>query len=237
MATTRPRNGPDQILPAEAIWTSEADGSVQLREMEKSSTIPPLSVPTLLKQAATSAPDNLALSVKRDNTWLKWSYKQYYKDSRTVAKAFIKLGLEPYHSVGILGFNAPEWFIAQNGAIFAHGFSVGIYTTNSPEACKYIAINCRANILVVEDEKQLDKIMSIKHELPHLKAIVQYLGTPKKEGVLSWEELLQIGIKEEDTEMEERQKDIAINQCCALIYTSGTTGPPKVNINHQPRYE
>ncbi len=57
--------------------------------------------------------------------------RQYYQESRTVAKAFIKLGLERFSSVGILGFNAPEWFIAQMGAIMAGGFSVGIYTTNT----------------------------------------------------------------------------------------------------------
>ena len=83
--------------------------------------------------------------------------------------------------------------------------------------------------MVVEDEKQLDKVLAIRSELPHLKAIVQYLGVPKKEGVLSWEELLQIGVKEGDEELEERLKRIAINQCCGLIYTSGTTGLPKVS--------
>ena len=58
--------------------------------------------------------------------------------------------------------------------------------------------------MVVEDEKQLDKVLAVRSELPHLKAIVQYLGVPKKEGVLSWEELLQIGVKEGDEELEER---------------------------------
>ncbi len=130
-------------------------------------------------------------------------------------------------------YNLSEWFIAQTGAIFAGGFSSGIYTTNSPEACKYIMENCRAQIIVVEDEKQLDKILQIKHELPHLKAIVQYLGTPKKEGVLSWEDLLTMGAGESDDELEDRLKRIAINQCCMLIYTSGTTGPPKgVMMSH-----
>ena len=71
--------------------------------------------------------------MKRGGEWVNWSYKQYHADSRTVAKAFIKLGLERHHSVGILGFNAPEWFIAQAGAIFAGGLSCGIYTTNSPQ--------------------------------------------------------------------------------------------------------
>ena len=82
----------------------------------------------------------------------------------------------------------------------------------------------------MEDEKQLEKILLVKHELPHLKAIIQYLGTPRQEGVLSWEDLLQLGVKEEDNDLEERIKRICINQCCALIYTSGTTGPPKVTL-------
>jgi hypothetical protein len=30
-----------------------------------------------------------------------------------------QLGLKPCHGVGILGFNAPEWFISYIGAIFA----------------------------------------------------------------------------------------------------------------------
>jgi len=70
------------------------------------------------------------LVVKRDGSWVEWTYKQYYDESCLVAKAFIALGLERFCSVGILGFNAPEWFIAQMGAIMAGGFSVGIYTTN-----------------------------------------------------------------------------------------------------------
>ena len=41
--------------------------------------------------------------VCRNDEWVKWTYAQYLEDVRTVAKAFIKLGLEPHHSVGILG--------------------------------------------------------------------------------------------------------------------------------------
>ncbi len=68
--------------------------------------------------------------VKRDGVWMEWTYKEYYDEARTVAKAFISLGLERNCSVGILGFNSPEWFISQMGAIFAGGISTGIYTTN-----------------------------------------------------------------------------------------------------------
>ena len=78
-----------------------------------------------------------------------------------------------------LGFNSPEWFITQLGAILAGAFSAGIYTTNSPESCKYIIENCRAQIVVAEDTKQFDKFPKINEFLPNVKSAIQYTGTPK----------------------------------------------------------
>ena len=46
-----------------------------------------------------------------------WSYREYYEDSRTVAKAFIKLGLERFYGVCIMGSNAPEWVLANFGKL------------------------------------------------------------------------------------------------------------------------
>ena len=60
-----------------------------------------------------------------------------------------------------------------------------------------------------------------------LKAIIQYTGKPKHEGVLSWQELLEKGKNESDEALDQRLKQVCINQCCHLVYTSGTTGPPK----------
>lgn len=41
------------------------------------------------------------------------------------------------------------------------GIVTGIYTTSSPEACQYIAHDCRANIIVVDTQKQLEKILKV----------------------------------------------------------------------------
>ena len=173
------------------------------------------------------------MRVKREEIWREWTYQQYWDEAKIVAKAFIKLGLQPRHSVCILGFNSPEWFLAQLGAIIAGGISSGIYTTNKPEACKYIIDHCHADILVAEDTKQFDKFPNFKEFLPNVKTAVQYTGTPNQEGILSWPELLEIGEKESDDEVNKRIKEIAINQCCLLIYTSGTTGLPKgVMLSH-----
>lgn len=38
---------------------------------------------------------------------------------------------------------------------------------------------------------------------------------------LKWEELIEIGKKEDDEALNESLKRIAINQCCCVIYTVG----------------
>ncbi|XP_012590335.1 PREDICTED: long-chain-fatty-acid--CoA ligase ACSBG1, partial [Condylura cristata] len=73
----------------------------------------------------------------------------------------LELGLERAHSVAILGFNSPEWFYSAVGTVFAGGIVTGIYTTSSPEACRHIAHDCRANILVVDSQRQLEKILKV----------------------------------------------------------------------------
>ena len=47
--------------------------------------------------------------------------------------------------------------------------SAGVYTTNSPEACRYLASDCKAQIIVVEDEVYLDKFLAVKRFLPDIK--------------------------------------------------------------------
>ncbi len=41
------------------------------------------------------------------------------------------------------------------------GLAAGIYATNGPDACKYVIADCNANVVVVENQKQLDKILQV----------------------------------------------------------------------------
>lgn len=230
------QEGPDQVQPADNYTTIHPDGLVKLRIPETGTAIehhPVISVPTLLKRSAETYPDNTALAYKVDKTWHKITYSKYLENVRTTAKAFIKLGLERHHSVSILGFNSPEWFMSDLGAIFAGGIAAGIYTTNSPDACLHCLQVSRANICVVEDDIQLQKILSIRDQLPKLKAIVQYTGEPKDSSVYSWKKLMELGAQESDDALESVIKNLAPNECCTLVFTSGTVGNPKaVMLNH-----
>nr|XP_033490951.1 long-chain-fatty-acid--CoA ligase ACSBG1 isoform X2 [Epinephelus lanceolatus] len=115
------------------------------------------------------------------------------------------------------------------------GTMTGIYATNSPEACQYVASDAKANIIVVENQKQLDKILQIRDRLPHLKAIVQYSGQPLQtvSNLYSWEEFMELGLDVSEKELDDIIGSQRANQCCVLIYTSGTTGKPKgVMLSH-----
>ena len=59
---------------------------------------------------------------------------------------------------------------------FFSGLAVGIYTTNTADACAFVAEDSKANIMVVENHQQLQKILEVKHKLPLLKAIIVYSG-------------------------------------------------------------
>lgn len=218
------------------FWTTQRDGCVELRTEESGiASLPPVTIHQLIQDSVQKYGDYVALASKQGDQWNKLTYKQYYEQCRIAAKGFLKLGLERYHGVGILGFNSAEWFISDIGAILAGGFAVGIYTTNSAEACHYVAENCEANILVVENHKQLQKILQFQDQLPHLKAIVQYKDElkEKRPNLYTWAEFMQLGKDVPDAELDKIISSQKPNQCCTLIYTSGTTGQPKgVMLSH-----
>uniref|UniRef100_A0A673LR38 long-chain-fatty-acid--CoA ligase n=1 Tax=Sinocyclocheilus rhinocerous TaxID=307959 RepID=A0A673LR38_9TELE len=225
-----------RLAPAQDLWSTVKNKPVKLR-METSGlgSEPPMTIHQMFLATVQKYGDYPALRGKKDGTWVTLTYKEYYQHARAAAKSFLKLGLERFHGVGILGFNSPEWFIADVGCILAGGLATGVYTTNSPEACQYVADNCEANVLVVENNKQLIKILQVRDQLPHLKAIVQYKGEleQKLPNVYTWAEFMKLGESVPDVELDVLIDSQKANECCTLIYTSGTTGNPKgVMLSH-----
>lgn len=133
-----------------------------------------------------------------------------------------------------------EWFIANNGSILAGCIPAGIYTTNHSESCKYVSEHSQAEIIVIDGNKQLKKIVKSSSSLPNLKAFVVWgepidsqLAEQTVIPIFSWEEFLNLGKSVDDSDMDLRWSIIRPGNCATLIYTSGTTGPPKaVMISH-----
>ncbi|KAM3610525.1 uncharacterized protein V6R79_005183 [Siganus canaliculatus] len=224
------------LAPADQLWSASRDKAVKLR-MEESgaASYTPITIHQMFLETVEKHGDRPALFSKEEGQWVSMTWRQYYEQCRAAAKSFLKLGLERYHGVGILGFNSSEWFISDVGCIFAGGLATGIYATNSAEACQYVAASSKANVLVVENQKQLDKILQVKDQLPHLKAIVQYKGElqQKEPFLYTWAEFLKLGEDVPEKQLDDVIDSLRANECCTLIYTSGTTGNPKgVMLSH-----
>jgi long-subunit acyl-CoA synthetase (AMP-forming) len=185
------------------------------------------------KETADKYGDRVALKHKVGGQWKETTWKDYYKQVRVTARAFMALGLEKGKAVSILGNNCPQWFISDLAGVFAGAVPGGIYTTNSPEQCQYIASHSEANIAVVENADQLAKFKKVKDQLPDLKAIVLMNGSDPDPMVYAWNEMPKLAEKVSEKALEERIKAQKPDDCCTLIYTSGTTGNPKgVMISH-----
>lgn len=215
-------------------WATAADAELPIKIGNSyPANLEPRTVMQVFESTVKRHGDKTAVAVKRDGAWKKWTWQQYYNDVRRAAKAMIALGLEQNYSVNIIGFNSPEWFIADLAAVACGGIAAGIYTTNLPEACFYISDHSEAQLIFVENEAQAKKFISIRARLPKVKAIIQWSGKASKEdGILSWDEFMSKGDGEE-APLEKRIQELKPGKCCTLIYTSGTTGPPKaVMMSH-----
>ncbi len=187
----------------------------------------------VLDRTARSHGPRPALRVKRNGAWRTFTWDEYRQQVRQVARALIAIGAPPGAGACIIGYNSPEWFFADIGAIHAGVIPAGIYTTNSPEQCEYIADHCEAVVAFVEDDEQLAKFQAVRHRLPRLKAVVLMLGESSAPGVHSWARFLELGLNTPEQEVDKRIAAQKPDDVATLIYTSGTTGTPKaVMLSH-----
>jgi long-subunit acyl-CoA synthetase (AMP-forming) len=109
---------------------------------------------TVIQQLERTALDwgpQPAMKAKRAGVWESTSWSDYRDEVLQAARALLSLGLQPGDGVVIMGFNRPEWFVADLAAIAAGGVPAGIYITNTAAQCRYIAHHCEARIAVLEN--------------------------------------------------------------------------------------
>lgn len=194
---------------------------------------PKLRVMDVFERTVRSYGPKPALRVKRNGSWRTTSWDEYRQQVRQVARAMIAVGAQPGAGVCIIGYNCPEWFFADIGAIYAGTVPAGIYTTSSPEQCEYIANHCEASVVFVENQEQLSKFLAIRGKLPNLKALVLMQGETNQAGVYTWTKFLELGLRTPESELDKRVAAQSPDALATLIYTSGTTGTPKaVMLSH-----
>jgi long-chain acyl-CoA synthetase len=87
-------------------------------------------------------------------------------------------------------------------------------------------------VLIAEDEEQLDKVLAVRHNLPHLRRIViidtrgtrRHLSDPM---VMTFAEFEALGAERPASDWADRVSRLQPADVAMIVYTSGTTGPPK----------
>jgi long-subunit acyl-CoA synthetase (AMP-forming) len=188
----------------------------------------------VLETAARRHGSRPAMRTRKDGKWQTISWNAYEEQVMLVARGLMAFGLEPRSGVVIMAPNSPKWFLSAMGTIAAGGIPAGIYTTNPPEQCVYIAQHCDAAIAVVEDNATAHLFLRLRPRLPRLKAIVVMRGHATSDDVYTWDVLLERGAKVSGEQLQARIAAQQAGDVCSLIYTSGTTGSPKgVMICHR----
>ncbi len=128
----------------------------------------------------------------------------------------------------------PEWVFADMGILCAGGVSSGIYPTDSTVQVEYLIKDSRTKVLFVEDEEQLDKILTCRSRCPTLQRIVVFdmegLSGFSDPMVMSLAEFMALGRNHmlgREALWDEIVASRGANDLAILVYTSGTTGPPK----------
>ncbi len=200
-----------------------------------------------LRAHAADRPRATAYAVKIGGEWLTSSWADFDSQVHQAARAMIALGVPAGGTVGILGFNRPEWTLSYMGAMAAGAVPVGIYQTCSPNQVGYVASHAEMRVLVVENQEQWHKVSStqgnvrrVRDDLPALEHVVMMEGgeeLPDDSQVLTWDAFMARGLESsgeaDDATLDERTAAIRPDQLATLIYTSGTTGTPKgVMLSH-----
>ena len=73
-------------------WTSDPSGRVSLLLGDNGpASWKPITVNELFQRTASEMGSAMAIAVKRDGVWRKWTWAEYYSQTRAVAKSFIKV--------------------------------------------------------------------------------------------------------------------------------------------------
>ncbi|AAC66957.1 AMP-binding protein [Borreliella burgdorferi] len=173
----------------------------------------------------------------------KQIYADFWNETKRVASGLLHCGIKRGEKVVIISDSRREWIIIDVATLGLGCVDVPRGNDSSEDELAYIINHSESTFIFVENNKQLHKVLSKKHDLRLVRCIVVIDDDKSYEEkignitVFSYKKLLELGTeylranpKSFDMEIEKgSSKDIA-----TIIYTSGTTGMPKgVMLRHE----
>ena len=202
--------------------------------MPRTSAAPGETIARKFWSAVQSRGDRIALRQKVLGIWEEQSWRELGAHARRIAMALAATGLQPGDVASVLANTRREWSYADYGILLAGGVSSGIYPTDAASQVEYLCADSATQVIFVEDEEQLDKVLEVRERLPLLRRIVvfemeglQRLADPM---VVSLEAFEEEGARQDlahPGEFERRIEARRSSDVAILVYTSGTTGKPK----------
>ncbi|MCP4673307.1 MAG: AMP-binding protein, partial [Desulfobacula sp.] len=164
----------------------------------------------------------------KDGNATSLSWQEFYDQVKAVGKSLIALGMNKGDKANILGNTCYKWVLTDFANMSIGLGTVGIYQSNLAPDCEYIINHSDGSLVFVENQIQLEKILSIRNNLSDIKKVVLFEGEyPEDDWVMTYDEFLDLGKGIDDTAFKEITKQVSPKDTAGIVYTSGTTGLPK----------
>jgi long-chain acyl-CoA synthetase len=198
------------------------------------------SLSQLLARRVHDTPDREAYRYPVGDQWRSMTWRQAGERIKAIAAGLLSFGLDREDRVGILCNTRVEWLLADLGIMAAGGATTTVYPSSTAEESAYILADSEARYAIIEDDKQLAKLVAHRDKLPKLTKLILIDGAPGdklKDWVITLTELEAAGaahLAKDPRAVDDVVDATKGEHLATLIYTSGTTGQPKgVRLLHE----
>ncbi len=131
-----------------------------------------LTLPQLLRKNAATLGAKPAMREKNRGIWQPYSWQRYWEETRDFSLGLAAAGFKAGDKLAVIGENRPRLYFAQLAAMCLGGVAVPAYQDAIAAELAYVLDHAEVSVIVAEDQEQVDKALSVRDRLSHLKLIV-----------------------------------------------------------------